>query len=278
MMRRTTRVRPTRTARPGPCRCGRATGQQPAAAERLYQRYRAGRSHRHLGVRRHRGLGVPDADAGQGRLREPAADPGGAGGRESGGHGAGRKGRPRLRRVRRAEGDARAGTRAHRLAGRRTRSRSKPTPASRHAPAFRPTAGPRRARQGILEALSGSTPAASIQPRQPGARAERRWRGGGGGRRRPRRRARDGAEGGKLKVVTTNLSPGFLRRNGVPYSANTTVTEYYNLLTEPTTGPPGSSSRPSSTTREPVVDYITSTNFRREPDDSKWRPRPCSLR
>jgi len=27
-----------------------------------------------------------------------------------------------------------------------------------------------------------------------------------------------------------------------------------------------------------VVDFITSTNFRREPDNSKWRPSPCSVR
>lgn len=40
--------------------------------------------------------------------------------------------------------------------------------------------------------------------------------------------------GGRLKVVTADLSPGFLRKNGVSYSANTTVTEYYNRLTEPT--------------------------------------------
>jgi hypothetical protein len=40
------------------------------------------------------------------------------GGRESGGHVATGNDRPRLRRVRRASGDARAWTRAHRLAGR----------------------------------------------------------------------------------------------------------------------------------------------------------------
>ena len=84
--------------------------------------------------------------------------------------------------------------------------------------------------------------------------------------------------GGKLKVVTTNLTPGFLRKNGVPYSANTTVTEYYNLLTEP------SGMRwivVTAVVHDPenlVVDFITSTNFRRESDDAKWQPRPCSLR
>src|SRR5438477_8112484 len=39
--------------------------------------------------------------------------------------------------------------------------------------------------------------------------------------------------GGNLKVVTTNLRPGYLRRNGAPYSKNAVVTEYYDLNTLP---------------------------------------------
>jgi len=79
-------------------------------------------------------------------------------------------------------------------------------------------------------------------------------------------------------VVTTHLAAGFLRKNGVPYSANTTVTEYYNQLTEP------DGTRwfvVTTVVHDPenlVVDFITSTNFRREPDNSKWRPSPCSVR
>ncbi len=32
---------------------------------------------------------------------------------------------------------------------------------------------------------------------------------------------------GALKVTTTNMLPGWLRRNGVPYSQNATITEYF---------------------------------------------------
>ncbi len=35
--------------------------------------------------------------------------------------------------------------------------------------------------------------------------------------------------GGSLKVVTTNLRPGYLRKNGVPYSENAVLTEYWDL-------------------------------------------------
>ena len=83
--------------------------------------------------------------------------------------------------------------------------------------------------------------------------------------------------GGKLRVETTNLRAGLLRKNGVPFSANTEITEYYNLLTEPD----GIDWFVVTTiVHDPenlLVDYITSTNFRREPDDSNWSPTPCSL-
>lgn len=85
-------------------------------------------------------------------------------------------------------------------------------------------------------------------------------------------------EGGKLKVVTTHLAPGFLRKNGVPYSADATMTEYYNLLTEPN----GTKWFVVTTIlHDPVnlaVDYITSTNFKAEADASKWRPSACTVR
>jgi hypothetical protein len=100
-------------------------------------------------------------------------------------------------------------------------------------------------------------------------------RGGGGGR--GRGAAATAPSGGRLKVTTTNLTAGFLRKNGVPYSASTTVTEYYNLITEPS----GQQWFIVTTiVRDPLnlaVDYITSTNFRKEADASRFRPEACSL-
>jgi hypothetical protein len=81
--------------------------------------------------------------------------------------------------------------------------------------------------------------------------------------------------GGSLRVVTTNLSGGWLRRNGVPYSAKTTVTEFFDRFP----GPDGSEWFVVTTQ---VVDpeyllgrLVTSSHFRREPDASKWAPKPC---
>jgi hypothetical protein len=53
-----------------------------------------------------------------------------------------------------------------------------------------------------------------------------RWEPGPG-------RGRGTARGGSLKVVTTNLKPGYVRKNGAPYSANARVTEYYDINTLP---------------------------------------------
>jgi hypothetical protein len=36
-----------------------------------------------------------------------------------------------------------------------------------------------------------------------------------------------------LKVDTSGMKPGYLRRNGVPYSARATMTEYFDRITRP---------------------------------------------
>jgi len=98
------------------------------------------------------------------------------------------------------------------------------------------------------------------------------WQVAGGGGRRGGAAPR----GGSLRVVTTNLRPGYLRKNGIPYSANARVTEYINRTTEPngdswlvvTTvveDPPNLTSR-----------FVTSTHFKKVPDGSAWNPSPCS--
>ena len=85
------------------------------------------------------------------------------------------------------------------------------------------------------------------------------------------------ARTGSLKVVTRNLRPGYLRRNGVPYSANATVTEYFTRL-----GDKGADYLNVTVVVEDpqylTQPYVRSMQFRREPDNSKWNPTPCSAR
>src|SRR4051794_16745724 len=38
---------------------------------------------------------------------------------------------------------------------------------------------------------------------------------------------------GTLKVITTKMRPGYLRKNGIPYSDKAVLTEYYDRTDEP---------------------------------------------
>lgn len=93
--------------------------------------------------------------------------------------------------------------------------------------------------------------------------------------------ARGGAAGarqGNLKVVTTNLRPGYVRRNGAPYSERAVVTEYYDLHTMP-----NGDQWITITTKvdDPVYfsrAYVTTSDFKKLPDATGWKPTPCSAR
>jgi hypothetical protein len=80
---------------------------------------------------------------------------------------------------------------------------------------------------------------------------------------------------GKLHVLTDNLVPGWLRRNGVPYGAHTQVTEWYQGFTDPT-GKHWFDVTTQVEDREYLTaPFITSSDFRQETDGSKWSPHPC---
>ncbi len=79
----------------------------------------------------------------------------------------------------------------------------------------------------------------------------------------------------KLVVTTTNLRAGYLRRNGVPYSADARVTEYFVVT------PVGQSEQALVVTT--IVDdprylqrpFVVSSHFKRDKDPSRWSPAPC---
>jgi hypothetical protein len=84
--------------------------------------------------------------------------------------------------------------------------------------------------------------------------------------------------GGFIKVVTTRMRPGYLRKNGVPYSANATMTEYF----EGHLGPNGEWYLVVSTIIEDPQylsqPYVTSANFKKLRDASGWSPTSCSAK
>jgi hypothetical protein len=82
---------------------------------------------------------------------------------------------------------------------------------------------------------------------------------------------------GSMKVLTTSMRPGYVRRNGVPYSGGAVLTEFFDrsdeangdawLIVTSSLDDPTYFAQP----------LMTSTHFKREPDGSKWNPRPCEV-
>ena len=100
----------------------------------------------------------------------------------------------------------------------------------------------------------GGRAAPAPPPGGPGAGAPQRW--------------------GLLKVVTTQLKPGWLRKNGAPYSENAVVTENFIRFAD------GSDQwfTVSTIVEDPTYldqTFITSTNFKREADGAKFKPVAC---
>ena len=82
---------------------------------------------------------------------------------------------------------------------------------------------------------------------------------------------------GSMKVVTTRMRPGYMRRNGVPYTGGAVLTEFFDRSDEANGDVwlivTSSLDDPTYLTQP----LMTSTHFKREPDGSKWNPRPCEV-
>ena len=89
---------------------------------------------------------------------------------------------------------------------------------------------------------------------------------------------RSGGRPRTLEVSTTNLRAGYLRKNGVPYSEKTSVMEYYDLATEPTGETWFTVTTVVTDPEYLAIPFVTTTDFRKEPDGSKWDPSPCTSR
>ncbi len=80
-----------------------------------------------------------------------------------------------------------------------------------------------------------------------------------------------------LQVTTTQIRPGYLRKNGVPFSEDAQVTEYFETWKD--------SGDQWFTVMTVVTDprylrqpFVTTTDFRKERNDEKWDPTPCRAR
>jgi len=84
--------------------------------------------------------------------------------------------------------------------------------------------------------------------------------------------------GGNLKVVTSRLKPGYYWKNGMPYTGNAVLTEYFRTMELP--------DRSQWIRYTQIVDdpeyltqpWIVNYAFKKLPDGSKWNPTPCSVK
>jgi hypothetical protein len=86
------------------------------------------------------------------------------------------------------------------------------------------------------------------------------------------------ARGGSLEVVTTNLTAGYLRPNGVPYSERATVREFFDSFTLPDGD--GTWLIVTTVVEDPVYltqEFVLSSQFKKEADPARWNPGPCEI-
>ncbi len=120
----------------------------------------------------------------------------------------------------------------------------------------------------------GAAPAVLPKPSLQGYSAAR-WITASGGRGRGGMANPPAQPNGELEVVTTNMLPGYLRKNGVPYSAQAEYTEYFHRIT----GPKGEVYLVVTTSvNDPVYltqPFLYTYHFKQLPDAAGWAPTPC---
>ena len=83
-------------------------------------------------------------------------------------------------------------------------------------------------------------------------------------------------KGGSLKVVTTNMRAGYVRKNGVPYGENASFTEYFDLVAHRNGDQLLVVTSIVNDTRYLREPFIVSSQFKKRAGAAGWDPTPCS--
>ncbi len=79
-----------------------------------------------------------------------------------------------------------------------------------------------------------------------------------------------------LKVVTSKMRPGYLQKNGVPYSANAKLEEFYDTFTDPYTNNTWLTVTTTITDPQYLWEPLfTHAHFKKVADASGWDPTQC---
>ena len=111
----------------------------------------------------------------------------------------------------------------------------------------------------------------------PAEPRKRSWQGNSVAVWGSRRGGRGGSPSARyLRITTTDLLSGYLRKNGVPYGENASLLEYVDLFREPN----GSAIIVwTAVVDDPLyleTPYIISSQFKKQADGAAWDPTPCS--
>lgn len=85
---------------------------------------------------------------------------------------------------------------------------------------------------------------------------------------------------GQLRIETTNMLPGLLRKNGMPYSAKARLLEYWELDNDDDPVDAEQLLVDTAVLTDPVYlhdKYYFNAVFKELPDATSWHPEPCSL-
>ncbi|MEQ1884745.1 MAG: hypothetical protein ABL967_06760 [Bryobacteraceae bacterium] len=81
---------------------------------------------------------------------------------------------------------------------------------------------------------------------------------------------------GSLAVSTTNIKPGYMRKNGVMFSSNAKLTEFFDIVKEDSGDIWLVDTAMLDDPKNLQVPWTTPIHYKKEADGSKWDPTPCS--
>jgi hypothetical protein len=104
------------------------------------------------------------------------------------------------------------------------------------------------------------------------------WELPGGGRGRRGGGAPGPRPGSSLKVLTTRMRPGYWQKNGVPYSGNAVMTEWFTTISEPDGNAYLLVTKLLEDPQYIQGAYYRTVQFKKQNDATGWNPTACSAK
>jgi hypothetical protein len=82
---------------------------------------------------------------------------------------------------------------------------------------------------------------------------------------------------GELRVTTTGMRPGYVRRNGIPYSGGATMNEYFVRLVDDDGQQYLAVTQMLEDPQYFLQPIVRTMLFKKQPDAAGWNPTPCSV-